>query len=280
MKAQGAIGLFDSGLGGLVMSKAFRAALPGYDFLYLGDTLHVPYGARSSTAILDFTTRAVDHLFDQGCPLVIIACNTASANSLRRIQQEYLPIHYPGRKALGVIVPTVEAAVSTGHTRIGLIGTAFTVNSGTYEAELRKQNPEIRLLAEATPLLVPLAENDGIRYATPILEDYLRPLMATEIDSLILGCTHYPLFYEVIRQILPPSVDIIAQTEVVPPKLVEYLGKHPEIDGLISKNGRFRAMLTDVTPSYDRTGVSLFGENIVFEKIQLDESVRVFAYPS
>jgi glutamate racemase len=248
MNEKGPIGIFDSGLGGLVMTKAFRAALPECDFLYLGDTLHVPYGPRSAEAILHFTTQAVDYLFDQGCPLVIIACNTASANALRAIQQEYLPVNYPDRRALGVIVPTIETAIATGHTRIGLIGTAFTVQSGTYEEELRKLNPAIRITAKSTPLLVPLAENEGLQYAKPILEDYLAPLLADQIDSLILGCTHYPLFRPMLEQILPASVDIIAQNEVVPPKLVDYLQRHPEVDTRISKNGKLRALLTDVTP--------------------------------
>lgn len=271
MAAQGPIGIFDSGLGGLVMTKAFREALPQYDFLYLGDTLHVPYGPRSANAILQFTTQAIDYLFDKGCPLVIIACNTASANALRCIQQEYLPINYPDRRALGVIVPTIEATISTGHTRIGLIGTAFTVHSGTYEEELRKLNPAIRLSAKATPLLVPLAENEGLHYAKPILQDYLAPLLADQIDSLILGCTHYPLFRSTLEEILPAGVDIIAQNEVVPPKLVDYLGRHPEIAARISKGASLHACLTDVTPTYNQIGASLLGQAVTFEKVVLED---------
>jgi glutamate racemase len=271
MNAQGPIGIFDSGLGGLVMTKAFRAALPQYDFLYLGDTLHVPYGPRSAEAILHFTTQAVEYLFSQGCPLVIIACNTASANALRRLQQEFLPEHYPDRRVLGVIVPTLEAALQTGHTRIGLIGTAFTINSRTYNEELQKVNPRIQLSAKATPLLVPLAENDALRYAKPVLQDYLAPLLAEQIDCLILGCTHYPLFRPLLEEILPPKVDIIAQNEVVPPKLAEYLRRHPEVDGRLSKTGHLRALLTDVTTTYSQTGADLLGEAITFEKVVLED---------
>ncbi len=271
MTAQGPIGIFDSGLGGLVMTKAFRAALLQYDFLYLGDTLHVPYGPRSAEAILHFTTQAVEYLFAQGCPLVIIACNTASANALRRLQQDFLPLHYPDRRVLGVIVPTIEAALQTGHTRIGLIATAFTVNSRTYNEELRKVNPAIQISAKATPLLVPLAENDGIHYAKPILEDYLAPLLADQIDCLILGCTHYPLFRPILAEILPASVDIIAQNEVVPPRLVSYLNRHPEIAAAISTGGRLQALLTDVTPTYTKIGENLLGEHIAFEKVALDD---------
>lgn len=263
------IGIFDSGLGGLVMTRAFRAALPDYDMLYLGDTLHVPYGPRSAEAIYDFTLKAVTYLFDQGCPLIIIACNTASANALRRLQQEYLPQHYPDRRILGVIVPTIEAAIATGHKRIGLIGTAFTVNSGTYRDELKKIDPNIELFAHATPLLVPLVENNGIKYAEPILEDYLQPLLHARIDSLILGCTHYPLFNPLLKTILPKGVDVMSQDAVVPPKLIDYLQRHPEIENRLSKNGKLRTLLTDVTQTYQSIADHLMGEHVTLEKIIL-----------
>ena len=263
------IGIFDSGLGGLVMTRAFREALPDYDFLYFGDTLHVPFGPRSAEAIYDFTLQAVDYLFQQGCPLVLIACNTASANALRRLQQEYLPTHYPDRRILGVIVPTIEATLATGHKRIGLIGTAFTVNSGTYRDELQKINPEIEIFGKATPLLVPLVENNGIKYAEPVLKDYLAPLLDTGIDSLILGCTHYPLFKPMLQDLLPKGVDIISQDEIVPAKLVDYLDRHPEIDDRLSKKGQLNVLLTDVTSSYAEIGETLFGKPIAFEKITL-----------
>jgi glutamate racemase len=265
------IGFFDSGLGGLVMTRAFRACLPSYDMLYLGDTLHVPYGPRSAEAIYQFTQQAVAYLFEQGCPLVIIACNTASANALRRLQQTYLPHSpYADRRVLGVIVPTIEAALASGCTRIGLIGTAFTVNSGTYREELQKINPEIQLFGKATPLLVPLVENNGLKYARPVVEDYLAPLLAAQIDSLILGCTHYPLYREMLQEILPPHVDIISQDEVVPPKLMDYLQRHPEIERRISRGGQLRCLLTDVTSTYTDTGSQLLGEAVSFEKVVLD----------
>ncbi|MBK9451517.1 MAG: aspartate/glutamate racemase family protein [Bacteroidetes bacterium] len=169
-----------------------------------------------------------------------------------------------------MIVPTIEATIGTGHHRIGLIGTAFTVQSGTYEKNCANSIRQIRLSAKATPLLVPLAENDGIKYAKPILQDYLTPLLDDKIDSLILGCTHYPLFKDALKEILPPSVDIIAQNEVVPPKLVDYLHRHPEIAQRISTGGKLEACLTDVTATYTRTGADLLGESITFEKVVLD----------
>lgn len=264
------IGIFDSGLGGLVMTRAFRAALPDRDFLYLGDTLHVPYGPRSAQAIYEFTQQAVEYLFEQGCPLVVIACNTASANALRRLQQQYLPQSpYKDRRVLGVIVPTIEAAIASGCTRIGLIGTAFTVNSGTYPEELQKINPEIQFLGKATPLLVPLVENNGLKYAEPVLRDYLEPLLAAGIDSLILGCTHYPLFKPLLAKLVPEGVDIISQDDMIPAKLVDYLKRHPEIDKKISLGGRLRCLLTDVTSTYTQTGADLLGEAVEFEKVVL-----------
>lgn len=263
------IGIFDSGLGGLVMTRAFRAALPQHDFLYLGDTLHVPYGPRSAQAIYEFTLQAVEYLFAQDCPLVVIACNTASANALRRLQQEYLPKKYPDRRILGVIVPTIEAALATGHKRIGLIGTAFTVNSGTYPDELNKIDPAIKIFGKATPLLVPLVENNGIKYAEPILKDYLQPLLDEKIDSLILGCTHYPLFKPLLGNILPKGVDIISQDDVVPPKLVDYLKRHADMEVRLNKNGIQRTLLTDVTKTYQTIADELMGKTTPLEKVVL-----------
>lgn len=262
------IGIFDSGIGGLVMARAFRAALPRYDFLYLGDSLHVPYGPRSADAIYDFTRRGVEALFARDCPLVIIACNTASTNALRRLQQEYLPHSpYADRRILGVIVPTLEATLSGGHKRIGLIGTNFTVQSGIYRDELQKIDPAIELHAKAATLLVPLVESNGLQYAEPILRDYLAPLLEKNIDSLILGCTHYPLFKPLLARLLPKSVDVISQDDVIPPKLIDYLQRHPEMETRLSKNSKMRALLTDVTPTYEATGNQLFGEQLVFEKV-------------
>lgn len=261
------IGIFDSGLGGLVMTRAFRRALPQHDFLYLGDALHVPYGPRSAEAIYEFTLRGVEYLFKQDCPLVIIACNTASASALRLLQQTYLQEHYPDRRVLGVIVPTIEATIATGHKSIGLIGTAFTVNSKTYETELQKINPDIRLFAQQAPMLVPLVENNATEFAEPFLRSYVEPLLEQNIDSLILGCTHYPLFKPMLQNILPDGVDIISQDDIIPEKLVDYLQRHPEIDARIPKNGTIQACLTDISQSYTEIGEQLFGERLTFKKV-------------
>lgn len=251
------------------MARAMRKMLPEHDFLYLGDSLHVPYGPRSGEAIYSFTKRAMDYLFAQECKLVIVACNTASASALRRLQQEYLPAHFPDRRILGVIVPTVEAALDTQHKRLGVLATAFTVQSGVYKDELRKIDPAIELFAMAAPLLVPLIEADALHHARPVLQEYLQPLLDKNIDALILGCTHYPLLKPLLAEMLPAGVDIISQDELVPPKLVDYLRRRPEIDARLSKQGRFTAALTDVTPTYAAVGENLFGQRLHFEKVIL-----------
>lgn len=257
--AKGKIGFFDSGVGGLVLMRACARALPDYDMVYVGDTLHVPYGPRSAGAIYNFTESAMRFLFDQGCHLIIVACNTASASSLRRLQQHFLPQQpQDGRRILGVIVPTLEAATDGAYKRIGLIGTSFTVRSGTYAQELEKIDPAIRLFAREAPLLVPLIEQDGLQYAAPVLADYLAPLVAEGIDSLILGCTHYPLLKPLLHEILPGDVALISQDEVVPPKLKDYLRRHPEMDAQLSRGGRMRICLTDRTEFYETLVARLF----------------------
>lgn len=263
------IGIFDSGLGGLVIAKSIIATLPDYDYIYLGDTLHVPYGPRSGEAIYNFTEQAVDFLFQQDCQLVIIACNTASASALRRLQQAWLPHHYPNRRVLGVVVPTIEQAVATGHHKLGVIATAFVVNSDTYGHELQKINPQIELHACATPLLVPLIENNGIHYAEPVLRDYVQPLVDQNIDALILGCTHYPLLKPLLQTILPETVALISQDDFIPAKLADYLQRHPDIAQTLSRNGTHRFYVTDIAKSYQAMANSIFGADLTLEKVTL-----------
>jgi glutamate racemase len=263
------IGIFDSGLGGLVLTKAITDALPTYDYIYLGDTLHVPYGPRSGEAIYNFTLQAVDYLFRQDCQLVIIACNTASASALRRLQQDYLPKHYPDRRILGVVVPTLEVAQSTGHTKLGLIATQFVVNSDIYSDELQKLNPAISICATATPLLVPLIENNGMRYLNTPLKDYVQPLIDQHIDGLILGCTHYPLLKPLLKDILPPHIDVISQDDFIPTKLADYLNRHPEIEGTLSRKGHYRFCVTDIAKSYCDMANRIFDKELTLEKVTL-----------
>lgn len=253
------IGVFDSGLGGLYIGRAIRAALPSYDYVYLGDTLHVPYGRRSDAVIYDLCTRAMTYLFAQGCDLVVMACNTASASALRRLQQEWLPAHAPDKRILGVVVPTLEVAVETAHTRIGLLATQRTVASGIYEAELKKINPSVELFARAAPLLVPLIEDRGEKYIDEVLGDYLDPLLDEDIETLILGCTHYVAVKERIRKLTDGRLNVISQDEIIPPKLKDYLARHGEYESALSQGGSFEIHATDVNDIFAGNARDIMG---------------------
>lgn len=262
------IGIFDSGLGGLAIAGAIVDRLPQYDYLYLGDTKRVPYGNRSQETIHEFTSEALDYLFDHDCQLVILACNTASAEALRRSQQEYLPAKYPDRRVLGVLIPAVEASLEGGDAhKVGVLATASTVESGSYARELRRLSPTVEVVEVAAPLLVPIVENDGVKYVEPILRDYLRPFCDLEIDRLILGCTHYCFLKAPIRQLFDGQV--VSQDEVVPGKLADYLTRHPEIESKLGR-GRTRAFqVTDLTQGYIEVADRLTGRNLNLELVRL-----------
>ncbi|MHA1539271.1 MAG: glutamate racemase [Alphaproteobacteria bacterium] len=261
------IGIFDSGIGGLIIAKSLSENLPAYDYIYFGDTLHVPYGGRSQEAIYEFSKNAIAHLFKQGCGLIIIACNTASASALRRLQQEYLPKHYPNRRILGVIIPTAEAVIKEEHQRVGLLATSSTIQSGIYSAEISKLNPAIELFEQDTPLLVPLIENNGCKWVKPILAEYLAPLLEKNIQSLILGCTHYPFLKKEIKSQVGKDINLISQDEIIPDKLKDYLARHPEIESNLSKNNDRIFEVTDLTSSYTNAAQTLYGEEILFKKV-------------
>ena len=248
------IGIFDSGLGGLVVAKEIRKAMPQYDYLYLGDTKNLPYGDKTEAQIYKYTVRAVEYLFKHGCVLVVVACNTASAKALRRIQQRWLPkSKYKDRKVLGVIRPTVELI---GNLKtVGVIGTVRTTESGAYKTELRKINPKIKLFIKAAPKLVPMIEK-GV-YEEKILRDYLIPFK--NADGIILGCTHYGLLKKEMRKILGPKVKIIAQEDLLPGKLKDYLEKHGEISGRLSKNSSFELSVTKISERYEELAQKWFG---------------------
>lgn len=258
-------------MGGLLIARSVSAALPNIDLTYLGDTLHLPYGARSTEAIYSYTERAIDFLFrEQDCRLIIVACNTASAAALRKIQQGYLPKHYPDRRVLGVVVPTLESALEGGHQNIGLIATNYIIGSDIYKAELQKIDPEIEIHSVATPLLVSLIENHGEQWLPSVLESYLSLLKEKQVDSLILGCTHYVSIKDEARQIMGQHVSIISQDEIIPEKLKDYLARHPEISGDLTYNGDERFFLTDMTSTYAQAGRKLYGREIRFQKAVLD----------
>ena len=263
------IGIFDSGLGGLVILRPLVKALPEYDFVYLGDTQRVPYGNRSEETIYKFLEQAVSYLFKQDCKLIIVACNTASAEALQKIQKKYLPPHYPNRKVLGVIIPTAEEAVKDGKIRkVGVLATQGTVDSGTYIREIKKLNPRISVYQQAAPLLVPLVENDGIKWAQPILEEYLKPLLRKKVDVIVLGCTHYPMLKREIRK--TSGVKVISQDELMPQKLKSYLKRHPEIDRQLSKKGVVRLLATDITKSLQSQSQKWFGGKTILAKVVLN----------
>ena len=245
------IGVFDSGLGGLYIARAIRQSMPEYDYVYLGDTLNVPYGGRSLDAIYALSEAAMRFLFDvHQCDLVVIACNTASVTALRKLQRELIVNEYPDRRILGVIVPTLESATELGATQIGLIATEYTVRSKIYDEEISKITPAAKIYARPTPLLVPLIENQGEKYMDMVLEDYLEPLIEQGLDSLILGCTHYIAIKDRVRTLTRHRVRVLSQDEIIPPKLKDYLSRHPEMEARLSKNGKFEIFATDVNPSF------------------------------
>jgi glutamate racemase len=266
------IGIFDSGIGGLTVTKEVLRQLPGYQLLYLGDIARTPYGNRSQDLIYQFTEQAVDYLFKQGCQLIIIACNTASAEALRKIQQEWLPKNYPDRRVLGVIRPVVEeAAQASRYGRIGVIGTRGTIISGAYERELKAQEPKVKVFQQACPLLVPLVEEGQTKRAetTKILRNYLRPLKNQKIDTLILGCTHYPILLKQIQKICGQNIKVLDSAQIVAEKLQDYLKRHPEIESKIEKGSNHRFLVTDLTEKFQENAEDWLGQRIKLEKIEL-----------
>lgn len=229
------IGFFDSGLGGLTILKATRTLLPQYEYVYFGDTANLPYGDKTEDEIFDFTRDAVIGLFEKGALLVIVACNTASAETVRRLQDTILTGAYADRKVLGVIIPTIEALIESGAQNVLLIGTRRTISSGKYEIELKKLSSRINLRSFATPKLVPYIESGNIPGACTTLEINLHDKVGKEIDTIVLGCTHYTLLKDCIRDIY--NIRVISQDEIIPEKIKSYLAKHTEIETRLGQKG-------------------------------------------
>lgn len=248
--AQGPIGVFDSGYGGLTILREISALLPDYDYLYLGDNARAPYGTRSFEVVYEFTLQAVEELFRRGCPLVILACNTASAKALRSIQQRDLPRIAPSRRVLGVIRPTVESLGEISRSRhVGLLATPGTVRSHSYRMEIHKLFPEIKITEMACPMWVPLVETGEFADAGAdyFVKKYIDQILQIDpqIDTLILGCTHYPLLLPKIRQYAPEGIRILPQGRLVAESLKDYLLRHPEIDRSLSRGGSIRYLTTE-----------------------------------
>lgn len=268
------IGVFDSGYGGLTILRQIRQFLPRHSFLYLGDNARAPYGSHSFEVIYKYTLQAVEALFAQGCQLIIVACNTASAKALRTIQQIDLPRLDPARRVLGVIRPTVEAVGPLTKSRhVGLLATAGTVNSGSYTMEIRKLWPDIQVTAQACPMWVPLVENyefdsPGADYfVKKRIEGILR--IDPRIDALILGCTHYPLLMNKILKYTPPGVRIIPQGEYVAQSLANYLDRHPEMDCRLDHNADCRYLTTESPEKFRQSAALFMHEMVEVEQIEL-----------
>jgi glutamate racemase len=261
------IGVFDSGYGGLTVLKEITARLPDYDFIYLGDNARAPYGTRSFESVYRYTLECVEWFFRMNCPLVILACNTASAKALRTIQQNDLPKINPEKRVLGVIRPTTEIIgkfTKTNH--VGILATNGTVQSGSYLVEIKKFFPEVSVFQQACPLWVPLIENNehnspGADY---FVKEYLDSLLqnSREIDTVLLACTHYPLLKTKIEKFLPKGVSIISQGEIVARSLVDYLHRHAEIENKCSKTGNISFYTTDSTEDFDNHATIFYGKGV------------------
>lgn len=270
------IGVFDSGFGGLTIFKEIYKKLPQYKYIYLGDNARTPYGNRSQELIYQFSRDAVDFLFKRGCQLIIIACNTVSAESLRKLQKEYLPNKYSDRRILGVIRPVVEEAAKLSKGRIGVVGTRATVRSESFIKELNNQinnypDKELKIFQKACPLLVPLVEEGFVNRpeTKKILRYYLRPLKLKKIDTLILGCTHYPVMMKKIKDIMGKNCNVLDPGKIVAQKLQDYLERHPEIEKEIVKGSDTEFLTTNSVDIFNEIGSKLFGQKIKAKKVVL-----------
>lgn len=282
----GPIGVFDSGFGGLTVLEALRARLPAYDYLYLGDSARVPYGNRSHEVVYEFTREAVFDLFERGCSLVVLACGTASARALRRIQQEDLPLRAPDRRVLGVVRPSAEAlaglppgaipgvtppALVTG--TVAVLATQGTIASDSFRLELGKLAPRLTLLQQACPLWVPLVEageteGPGVDY---YLRKYLAPLFERSAppSRVLLGCTHYPLLLAGIRAQVPAEVEVLSMGALVAERLEDWLRRHPEMETRLGRGGRYRVLTTDKPSWFEAFGERVLGEAFEATEVRL-----------
>lgn len=251
------IGFFDSGLGGLTLLKAVRDLLPQYDYIYFGDTVNLPYGSKSEDEIYQLAFHGIQKLFAMDAELVIIACNTVSAESLRRLQDTVFNRTHPERRVLGVIIPTIEAVLETRARDVLLIGTTRTIESNKYEYELKKLTDTIRLQALATPYLVPLIEEHKFDKAVYILRKDIEERVG-DVETLILGCTHYTLLKEALRMIYP-EIRIFSQDEIIPEKLKNYLFRHSEIESILTRTNALTISLSKESERYDKIKKVFFG---------------------
>lgn len=270
------IGVFDSGYGGLTILSAIRKLLPEYDYVYLGDNARSPYGTRSFDVINDFTLQAVRYLFSEGCPLVILACNTASAKALREIQQKYLPTSEdPSRRVLGVIRPTAEVVGNVTETKhIGIMATPGTISAQSYEVELAKLFPDVSVHGQACPMWVPLVEygESNGEGADFFVQKYLNELLEQDkqIDSIVLACTHYPLLRPKIEQYLPEGIALLSQGELVATSLKDYLHRHPEMNDRLTQGGSIRYLTTECPDKFGDLASIFVDEEVNATRVKIN----------
>jgi glutamate racemase len=275
MNTQGPIGIFDSGYGGLTVMKEIVQRLPQYDYLYLGDNARAPYGTRSFDTVYQYTLQCVQWFFEQGCSLVILACNTASAKALRTIQQNDLPRLAPQKRVLGVIRPTAEIIGRFSENKsVGILATNGTVSSGSYPIEIEKFFPQVKVYQEACPMWVPLVENNEYKNngADYFIKKNLHHIFekGEDIDVILLACTHYPLLKEKIEEYLPVGVKLLSQGEIVANSLAVYLHRHPELEALCSKKGERSFYTTDSTEDFNNHATAFFGQSIASKHLDLE----------
>ena len=268
------IGIFDSGYGGLTVLKEIVKKLPQYDYLYLGDNARAPYGTRSFETVYEYTLESVKRLFNKGCHLVILACNTASAKALRTIQQKDLPIINPTKRVLGVIRPTTEIIGNYSKTKcVGVLGTSGTISSNSYLIEITKFFPDMEVYQEACPMWVPLVENN--EYDKPGADYYIKQNLdnllkqSKNIDTIILGCTHYPLLINKIKQFLPYELTLLSQGEITANGLSNYLKRHPEMETKCSKGGMIKFYTTGSEENFNSQASKFFGKEVKSKHIYL-----------
>ncbi|MBM6857126.1 glutamate racemase [Caecibacteroides pullorum] len=272
----GPIGVFDSGYGGLTILSKFKEILPHNDFIYLGDNARTPYGTRSFEIVYEFTLQAVTRLFELGCHLVILACNTASAKALRSIQINNLPQIDPDRRVLGVIRPTVECIDSiTQSKHVGILATSGTIKSESYIMEVHKLFPEIKVTGQACPMWVPLVEYNEAQApgADYFVKKYIDELLAkdNQIDTIILGCTHYPLLLPKIKQYVPEGIHIVSQGELVARSLQDYLKRHPEMDARCTRGGTCTYFTTEAEEKFADSASTFLNESIQVSHLDLND---------
>lgn len=259
------IGIFDSGIGGLTVVRSIIEQLSGYDILYFGDTARTPYGSKSPETVIRYALENTDFLMNQGAKIIVMACNTASSVAAERVSAEFdVPI-------FEVITPAVDMSLQTSRKfNIGVIGTRATIKSGIYEKKIKAINPDAKVYSVACPLLVPLVEEGWMQKpeTVMIIKKYLHPLKVRQIDTLILGCTHYPLLKKPIQRKIGKRVSVIDSSIAVAAKIKDFLAGHIEVDNLLSRNGKFRLFVSDITDQFEKTAKITLKRNVHLEKVQ------------